>query len=182
MLTVHAKLGKVVGVIICMHWWKSVYHWIAALYLKAMWLDSTTQTFCKCFQTFCIGHYSSQTKACAKGIACNLFDARAEHLKQLDFNSLKQSQIQLSKVNPMIPFVDSIRNQRDMLSTDLTETMVYTLLFHHFHSRYQYMVRTLTFIALLTIWLVMKSLIWTKSILHIHMKMSQFIMMLATTN
>ena len=44
----------------------------------------------------------------AKGIACNLFDARAEHLKQLDLNSLKQCQIHLSKVNPMISFVNSI--------------------------------------------------------------------------
>ena len=59
----------------------------------------------------------------AKGIACNLFqDARAEHLKQLDFNSFRQCQIQLSNVNPMIPFVNSIRNGRDVLSTDLTET------------------------------------------------------------
>ena len=58
----------------------------------------------------------------AKGITCNLFDARAEHLKQLDFNSLRQCQIQLSKVNPMIPFVNSIRNERDVLSTDLKET------------------------------------------------------------
>ena len=88
----------------------------------------------------------------AKGIACNLFDARAEHLKQLDFNSLRQCQIQLSKVNPMIPFVNSIRNERDVLSTDFTETKYgkYSI-FHHFHSRYQYMVRTLTFIALLTL-------------------------------
>ena len=43
----------------------------------------------------------------AKGIACNSFDARAEHLKQLDFNFLKQCQIQLSKVNPMIPLIPS---------------------------------------------------------------------------
>ena len=56
----------------------------------------------------------------AKGIAYNLFDARAEHLKQLDFNSLRQCQIQSSKVNPMIPFVNSIRNERDVLSTDPT--------------------------------------------------------------
>ena len=58
----------------------------------------------------------------AKGIACNLFDARVEHLKQLDFNFLRHCQIQLSKVNPMIPFINSIRNERDVLSTDLTET------------------------------------------------------------
>ena len=58
----------------------------------------------------------------AKGIACNLFDAIADHLKQLDFISLRQCQIQLSKINPMIPFVNSIRNERDVLSTDLTET------------------------------------------------------------
>lgn len=82
----------------------------------------------------------------AKGIACNLFDDRAEHLKQLDFNSLRQCQIQLSKVNPRIPFVNSISNERDVLSTDLTETKygIYPI-FHHFHSSYQYVVKTLTF-------------------------------------
>ena len=58
----------------------------------------------------------------AKRIACNLFDARVEHLKQLDFNFLRHCQIQLSKVYPMIPFINSIRNERDVLSTDLTET------------------------------------------------------------
>ena len=35
---------------------------------------------------------------------------------------MRQCQIQLSKVNPMIPFVNSIRNERFLLSTDLTET------------------------------------------------------------
>ena len=63
-----------------------------------------------------------KVKLKAKGIACNFFDARAEHLKQLDYNSLCQCQIQLSKVNPMIPFVNSIRNERFLLSTDVTET------------------------------------------------------------
>ena len=58
----------------------------------------------------------------AMGIACISFDARAEHLKQLDFNSLRQCQIQLSKVNPVILFVNSIRNERYLLSSYLTET------------------------------------------------------------
>ena len=34
-----------------------------------------------------------KTKAESKGIACNLFDSRAEHPKELDFDSIRQSQI-----------------------------------------------------------------------------------------
>ena len=41
-----------------------------------------------------------KTKPDSKGVACNLFDARAEHLKELDFDSFRQCQIQLAKVNP----------------------------------------------------------------------------------
>lgn len=85
----------------------------------------------------------------AKGIACNLFDARAEHLKQLDFSSSRQCQFQLSKVNP---FVNSIRKERNVLSTDLTETKYDKFsIFHNFHNRYQYMVKILKFIVLLTL-------------------------------
>ena len=48
--------------------------------------------------------------------------ARAEHLKQLNFDSLSQCQIELAKVNPMIPFVNSIRKEKDTLATDYKET------------------------------------------------------------
>ena len=41
-------------------------------------------------------------------------------------------------------------------------SMVNNLLFHHVPSRYQCMMGTLTFIALLTLWLVMKLVIWTE--------------------
>ena len=63
-----------------------------------------------------------KTKPESKGVACNLFDARAEHLKELNFNSLSQCQIELAKVNPMIPFVNSIRKEKDILATDYKET------------------------------------------------------------
>ena len=85
----------------------------------------------------------------AKGVACISFDARAEHLKQLDFNSLRQCQIQLSKVNPMIPFVNSMRMRGIFFQVTLQKlSLVNILFFHHFYSRQKYVVRTLTFITL----------------------------------
>ena len=48
--------------------------------------------------------------------------ARAEHLKQLNFDSLSQCQIELAEVNPMIPFVNSIRKEKDILAIDYKET------------------------------------------------------------
>ena len=58
----------------------------------------------------------------SKGISCNLFDARAEHLKQLDFNSIRQCQTKLAKVNHMIPFVNSVREETDVHSSDFVNT------------------------------------------------------------
>ena len=47
------------------------------------------------------GHHSfKKIKPGSKGVAYNLFDARTEHMKELDL----LSQIRLAKVDPMIPF------------------------------------------------------------------------------
>lgn len=54
------------------------------------------------------------------GVACNL--PEPEHLKQLNFDSLSHCQIELAKVNPMIPFVNSIHKEKDTLAMDYKET------------------------------------------------------------
>lgn len=46
-------------------------------------------------------------------------DTRAQHLKD---DSLRQSQIQLATVSPMIPFVRSTWDEKDILATDYKET------------------------------------------------------------
>ena len=48
--------------------------------------------------------------------------ARAEHLKQLNFDSLSQCQIELAKVNPIISLLNSIRKEKDILAIDYKET------------------------------------------------------------
>ena len=49
-----------------------------------MWLDGSTKAAAVCLYIFIYGHHSlKKTKPESKAVACNLFYARAEHLKEL---------------------------------------------------------------------------------------------------